>query len=433
MLVRSIAGLGRRGAVHTGRVRLLVIYQHAPTPGAPGIYRHRLLLGELVRRGWRVDLVASPINYMSGSAPDRYAGRWHVREEIDGITHHWVRAAGDVHRNFRRRAANYVSFAAAATARAVSLPRPDVVWASSPPLSVAGAGHAAALRHGCPFVLEVRDLWPESAAAAGLLADGSRAYRTVDWFARRWARSADLAIVPTPGLVEPVREHGARQVRLVTGATTDNPPDAAVRARVREELGLPADACVFVYAGAHGVVNGLDVLLAAVRRAVADPDIARRVRVVLAGDGSARAALERDLASQPIAELQMLGAVPKQRVPELLAAADMGLHLLRPDPLFAGALPTKVLEYLGCHLPFLTTVPGLPAQVAQAAGGDFTPDAEALATAITSWAQLAPDERRNRGEQAFAYGDEHYGLAASVDRLEDALRTAVETRARSRK
>ena len=50
-------------------MRLLVVYQHAPTPGAPGIYRHRMLLAELVRRGWHVDLVSSPINYMDVTVP----------------------------------------------------------------------------------------------------------------------------------------------------------------------------------------------------------------------------------------------------------------------------------------------------------------------------------------------------------------------------
>ena len=50
--------------------RLLCIYQHAPTPGAPGIYRHRLYLAELVRRGWHVDLISTPINYMRGTVPE---------------------------------------------------------------------------------------------------------------------------------------------------------------------------------------------------------------------------------------------------------------------------------------------------------------------------------------------------------------------------
>ena len=50
-------------------MRLLCVYQHAPTPGAPGIYRHRMWFAELVRRGWHVDLVSTPLNYMTGTVP----------------------------------------------------------------------------------------------------------------------------------------------------------------------------------------------------------------------------------------------------------------------------------------------------------------------------------------------------------------------------
>lgn len=407
-------------------VRLLVIYQHAPTPGAPGIYRHRMLLAELVRRGWDVDLVSSPINYMDGTVPERYAGRSYVREEIDGIVHHWVRATDDVHRSFRRRARNYVTFAAAATWRAARLRRPDIVWASSPPLSVASAGRMVARCHRVPWALEIRDLWPESAAAAGLLPKGTRAYRTVDHFARAYARAAAVTIVPAPGLIELVRGHGAQHIHLVTGVIEDRPPDPETRAEVRARHGIPDDACVFAYVGAHGVVNGLDVLLDAAEQLEAERGASLNVRVLMAGAGSAFAPLQARLRERPIAGVQMLGPIPKAEARHLLAGADVGLHLLRPDPVFESALPTKVLEYLGCHLPFITTVPGLPAQVAAATGGDLASDASGLAAAMRRWADMTPHLRHERGDAAFAWGDARYGLAASVDELEAALRAGIE-------
>ena len=408
-------------------MRALVIYQHAPTPGAPGIYRHRTLLAELVRRGWDIDLVSSPINYMDGTVPERYAGERYVREEIDGIVHHWVRASDDVHRSFRRRARNYVTFAANATLRGARLPRPDVVWASSPPLSVASAGRMVARRHRRPFVLEVRDLWPESAAAVGLLREESRLYRLIDRFARAYASAAACTIVPTPGLVELVRGHGARDVQLVTGAIEDHPPDPATRSRIRAAHGIPEDACVFAYVGAHGVVNGLDVLLDAAQMVAdaAHTSSDAPVHVLMAGAGSASAAIDERLAAKPIPRVHRLGPVPKSEARALLAAADVGLHLLRPDPVFESALPTKVLEYLGCHLPFITTVPGLPSQVAEATGGDLAEDAQALAAAMGRWASMPADERQARGAGAFAWGDEAYGLSASVDALESALTRAA--------
>ena len=416
------------GSENHSAVRLLCIYQHAPTPGAPGIYRHRTLLAELVRRGWTVDLVSSPINYMHGAAPEGYSGRWYRREVIDGVTHHWVRASEDVHRNMKRRALNYVTFAMTATAFASTLPRPDVIWASSPPLSVASVGRALSRRFRRPWVFEVRDLWPETASSAGLLDENTRLYRLVDRFARTYASKADGVLVPTPGLVDMVKEHGAKDVTLVTGAISDNPTDPEVRRRERELLDVPDGACLFAYMGAHGIINGLDGLLDAIELVAAGsgsgsgPD---DVRFVLAGDGSAREQLQRRLAERPIPTLRMLGPVPKDRVLEILAASDVALHMLRPDPLFASALPTKVLEYFGAHRAFITTVPGLPERLALESGGGFAPDVDGLAREIVRWSAMSPAERSERGDQAFAYGNERFGLEATVDRLEELLMRTV--------
>lgn len=427
----TMSTLTRSAAVADApRVRLLVIYQHAPTPGAPGIYRHRMLLAELVRRGWDVDLVSSPINYMDGRVPEAYRGRRYVREEIEGIVHHWVHATDEVHRSFKRRARNYVSFAKNATLCGCRLPRPDVVWASSPPLSVATAGRLVARRHRAPWLLEVRDLWPESAAAVGLLREESTPYRVIDRFARAYARSADAAIVPTPGLVELLEGHGARDVQLVTGAIEDHPYDADAAARTRAHYGVGEDDCLFVYAGAHGIVNGLDLLLDAAtqlreRERAGTASGHAPIRILLAGAGSARDALVERVSRSPIDGLELLGPIPKDDARRLLGAADVGLHLLRPDPVFESALPTKVLEYLGCHLPFITTVPGLPSQVATATGGDLATNPGELADAMLRWASRPRTERRATGDAAFAWGQDNYGLGASVDRLEDILTTMV--------
>ena len=140
--------------------RLICVYQHAPTPGAPGIYRHRLLLSELVRRGWHVDLVSTPVNYMTGETPERYRGRAYVREEIDGIVHHWVYAPSGIHESKIRRVLNYATFATAATLRGIALPRPDVILVSSPPLTVGTVGPLLAARFRRPWLLEVRDPGP---------------------------------------------------------------------------------------------------------------------------------------------------------------------------------------------------------------------------------------------------------------------------------
>jgi glycosyltransferase involved in cell wall biosynthesis len=409
-----------RGTVARGP-RLLCVYQHAPTPGAPGIYRHRRYFAELVRRGWHVDLVSTPRNYMTGLVPDRYAGRPYTHELIDGIHLHWVWASGGIHATKARRAANYATFAAAALARAGTLSRPDVVLASSPPLPVGTLGPLLHRRFRAPWLLEVRDIWPESAASVGWLDPESRLYRAVDRVARRLTSNAAAVVVPTPGLVAGVRSHGARRVEVIPGPVTDDAGPPERRDAVRAELGVPAGTCLAVYVGAIGVANGLDILLDAAALVPREVPLS----ILIVGDGSARETIARRIDRERLQNVTILPAVPKEQVTDYLAASDVCLHLLRPDPVFAAALPTKVLEYFSAHRAFITTMPGLPEQLALESGGSFAPSASALAAELERWARLRSEEREARGERSFEYGVGRFGLVSTVDQLEQVLRSVL--------
>ncbi len=402
---------------------MLCVYQHAPTPGAPGIYRHRRYFAELVRRGWSVDVVSTPRNYMTGSVPAAYRKPFRS-ETIEGIDHHWVWTPGGIHGSRRARVVNYAAFAAAAAARALTLPRPDVVLVSSPPLPVAALGPLLALRFGCPWLLEIRDIWPESAASVGWLRTDGLTYELLARFARSVTTRAPVVIVPTPGLEPLTRTHGARRIRTLPGIVRPRPADPGRRRLTRARLGIGEQECVFLYLGAIGVANGLDALVEAVESLPAH--VAARVLVV--GDGSARRSFAEAVSAPRLDRIMLLAPVGQDGAADLLAAADVGLHLLRSDPIFASALPTKALEYLGAGLPFVTTVPGLPSEVAVAGGGAAVSSPAELGRELASWAATSPEQRLERGRQALRYGLEEFGLERSVARLEALLEEVLAER-----
>ena len=375
-----------------------------------------MLLANLVARGWEVDLVSSPINYMSGTPPESYRGKLYAREVIDGIVHHWVAATARVHLSRRRRAMNYVSFAISATVRGALLPRPDVIWVSSPPLSIGAVGSALARRFRRPWVFEVRDLWPESAVSVGWLSEESRVYRLLHRLARGYATKSEAVTVPSPGLVPKVHGHGARRVELISGAVLDNRPSDELRRRTRDELGIGATTKAFLYLGAHGAANGLDVVLDAAAKV---PDV--DAFFLLVGDGSDRDRLVERASSENLSNVHMFPAVAKDDVPRFLAAADVCLHVLRPDPLFRSVLATKILEYFSAHRPVVTTVPGLSEELALQSGGAFAPTADELARQVRRWSALSDEELARLGEKSYGYGADRFGLVASVDQLESLL------------
>jgi glycosyltransferase involved in cell wall biosynthesis len=271
-------------------------------------------------------------------------------------------------------------------------------------------------------VLEIRDIWPESAVSVGWLRRESAVYRALEKLAHDVTSRADTVLVPTPGLEPLVRAHGARRVETLTGFVVPRSFDRERRARARRGLQVSDEECLFVYAGAIGVANGIDLLLDAVRRVPRDV----RARVVIAGDGSARRSVEEALRGAGLDRVDLLPPLEAERVDDLLAAGDVGLHLLRPDAVFESALPTKVLEYFGAGLPFVTTIVGLPAEIARASGGAAVTSADELAQELERWAAETPAARRERGRQALEYGLEHFGLDAGIARLEALLEELTE-------
>ena len=211
---------------------------------------------------------------------------------------------------------------------------------------------------------------------------------------------------------------------VVPGAVLDARREPEVRRRVRAEMDLEEDVCLFVYVGALGVANGLQMLLDAAVAVAAD----ERMSFLVMGDGSDRRRLEEEARARGIPRLAILPPAPKEEVPAILAASDVCLHLLRPDPLFASALPSKVLEYLGAHRPFITTVPGTPQRLAAESGGGFARSLEELVVELRRWASMSGDERARRGEEAFRYGREHFSVDANVSTLESALMQAMRSR-----
>jgi glycosyltransferase involved in cell wall biosynthesis len=217
-------------------------------------------------------------------------------------------------------------------------------------------------------------------------------------------------------MVDGVRRHGAREVHVLPGIVVEAACPQEVRRAIRSDLGVMESECLFVYVGALGVANGLDVLLDAAR-GLEDESLT----IVVAGDGSDRARLERRLAELRLEHLRLLGPVPRRRAGELLCAADVCLHVLRPDPLFEGVLPTKILEAFGAHRPVITTVPGVSRDLAEQSGGAFAGSADALRAELRRWSGMNPEERQRRGEQAFAYGSECFAPEKIVDELERLL------------
>jgi glycosyltransferase involved in cell wall biosynthesis len=321
--------------------------------------------------------------------------------------------------SYPRRMLAFARFTLTATAAALSGPRPDVVYASSPPLTIALPGLVAAARWRAPLVFEVRDLWPEAPIQMGALRNPllRLAARLLERLVYR--RSARI-IALSPGIRDGVVAAGAapERVAVVPNASDLELFSPALDGRAeRGRLGI-GDGLVCSYFGAMGEANDLDQLIDAATQ-VED------VEFVLLGDGKRRPELE----ARAPANVRFLDPVPdKSSVARLAAASDACLTLFKDVPVLATNSPNKLFDTFAAGRAAIVNMPGWMRDLVEEndAGLFVRPgDARDLAEKV-AWLRDNPDAVERLGRNGRALAEREFDRDALAARalavLEEATR-----------
>jgi glycosyltransferase involved in cell wall biosynthesis len=285
---------------------------------------------------------------------------------------------------------------------------PDVVWVSSPPLFVGLVGPSLrrrARRAGNPearFALDVRDIWPDTAVAAGQISGDGRAYRVGRrlecWIYRR-ADAMSCVARPMREYLE--RESGGAPVAVVYNGVSTRATSGGRGPEAREadaerahagaaENGRPAATSErprreILYAGNWGRLQGLDPLLSAWAEVCELPFFAAwELRLV--GNGVMEAALREHARTLGIEHrVRFEAPVPKEQALALMEHAGLLFLNLRPDAVFSYTIPSKLFDYLRAGRPILGGIPGEGAEILRHSGGNVTfapSDTESLVEAF---------------------------------------------------
>lgn len=389
-------------------MRVLLIHQAFVGPGEAGGTRHYELARHCAdEHGIRFTVVASPVSYLSGQT----SGRAGV-EDYDGVRVLRAYTPATLHRSFVWRIIAFLNFMITSGWLALRSGPADVVMGTTPPIFQAVSAWAAAAVRRRPFLLEVRDLWPEFAIDMGVLKN-SIVIVLARWLERfLYARSTHL-LVNSPAYRDYLIAKGIPPAKItfiangVEAGMFD--PDPNQGQDFRRAWGLE-DRFVVTYAGALGAANDIPTLLKAAQRLSersqrSDRLDARPIHFLLVGDGKERANLEALTAAWQLDNVIFTGPVPKNVMPAVLAASDACVAILQDIPMFRTCYPNKVFDYMAAGRPTLLAIDGVIRQAMEAArGGIFVRpgDDEALAAAITSLA-ADPERARAMGEAARSY------------------------------
>ena len=393
------------------------IHQHfSTTKGATGTRSYEMSK-RLLRAGHQVTLICGA--YAEGDRVGSQDQR--VAElDIEGIRVLRIDEPYGNRMGFVRRLMAFWRFARSATRVLYDLqPRPDLIFATSTPLSVGIPALKGARRFGVPFVFEVRDLWPDVVVEMGALRNPIMiAYAR--WLERRLYHKATRVVALAPGIKDGICRTGVAEAKV---PLIPNSSDVDLFVPTDEPLADPRfgqpDDVKFVFTGAHGLANGLDGVLDMVA------ELKRRgekgVHFAFIGDGSQKDGLKRRAREDGLAEyLTFSDPVPKMELAQLLPRFDVGMMVLRNIPGFHFATsPNKFFDYIACGLPVLNNYPGwLAGMIEEHRCGRVTPpdNPKAFADAVL-WFRDHRDELPEMGKRGRALAKSDFDRDLLADKL----------------
>lgn len=329
---------------------------------------------EWVKAGHEVTVITCVPNFPKGKVFDGYKNKLWQKEVIDGIEVIRVWSYIAANKGFVRRTLDFISFSVTSFLAGLFV-KADVIVATSPQFFTALSGRTLSFWKRVPWIMEVRDLWPESIKTVGAMKD-NLFIRYFEWEEMRCYRSAKTIVVVTDSFKRTLTARGIDEAKIkVVKNGVDKemfkpvPKDEALIG----ELGLEGKK-IIGYIGTHGMAHKLDFILDCARNMQGRNDF----HFLFIGAGAEREALLAKKEREGITNVTMLDSVPKDQVVRYISILDLSLINLRKSELFKTVIPSKMFENAGMQIPIIMGVQGEAQEMLEeyGAGLCFEPENE---------------------------------------------------------
>jgi len=391
------------------------------TPQLPGITRHFDFAKELVSRGHTVTIFASSYHHSKQCETKEYQnGEQICPEEIEGIDYVWVKTR-EYHDNGIRRVMNMYDFAAIFYKTAFELSkknRPDIIVGSSLHLFGTLSAFLFAKKEKIPFVLEIRDLWPQTLIDMGM----SKYHPFVllqGWIERYLYTNSKKIITLLPKSHLHIEKFGIDPNNIVYI------PNGVDLQRFDKETTKDTklfknDQFSVVYTGSIGKANNIETLIEAAKLLQEH----KNIKFIIAGGGPLKNLLEKRAKKYRLNNVLFLGSIPKNDIIHILKSADCLIFPLKYTPVFRfGISSNKLFDYMASKKPIIFASNSVNNPVKDSNGGITIPpeDEDVLAEAILQIRNMSTEERNTLGQNAYNYVKTHHAIPILVDLFEKTL------------
>lgn len=356
----------------------------------------------------KTDVVAGNIHYATGKRilPNIWSNTQRVDENVT-LYRTWTYSRYNA--NFIGRIIGYLSYTFSSCIKALMVSKPDIYIVTSPPIFVGIGAMIVSRLKKVPFIFEVRDLWPESAVATGVLHNRillNLLYR----LEYKLYEQAKKIVVLTPSFKENIERRFPEfidKIEIITnGADFSLMGEKYEGSRVREKFGW-GDKKVFMYLGAHGVANDLMQVLEVAKTFQTNT----KIHFVLIGDGMQKEHLKQQAREYKLKNIEFIDSVPKSEVRDYIDASDVCMAILKNTPTFKTVYPNKVFDYMSCRKPVLVTIDGITRALIETAQCGFYAEAEnveAFQRTVQRFLAMSKTELQNFGENGYNYVKQYF-------------------------
>lgn len=314
---------------------------------------------EWVKMGCQVTVITCHPNFPGGKIFKGYKNSLYRLEYKQGIRVIRVWSYITANEGFIKRSLDYFSFAISSFAAGLFI-KTDIIITTSPQFFTSFSGNLLSLFKRKPWVLEIRDLWPDSIVAVGSLSKKSSVYKLLKILENYFYKTAKKIIVVTDSFKKylitdhkiPMNKIGVFKNGIIAKEQLHKINFDEANA-IKKSLGINSKSKIISYIGTHGLAHGLEFILRCAKKLEEN-----EIHFLFVGDGAKKKELIDLKYKLSISNITFVDLVTKSEVEKYITLSDYSLVNLKKSHEFKNVIPSKIFENVAAGKPILLGVEG---------------------------------------------------------------------------
>tara|TARA_B110000908_G_C10264199_1_gene462073 strand:+ start:1441 stop:2649 length:1209 start_codon:yes stop_codon:yes gene_type:complete len=366
-----------------------------PEHNAPATrtYEHAV---EWVKKGHNVTIITGAPNFPKGKVFHGYKNSLISKEVINGVRVLRVWTYISSNKGFLKRIVDYISFGVSSFIVGLFI-KTDIIVATSPQFFTAISGRSLSFFKIKPWIMEVRDLWPESIAAVGAIKKSSLIFKILEWIEYKLYNSATKIIVVTDTFKKIINSNGIDSNKIFVhknGVILDKFMPQIKNEKLIKSLNLSGKK-IFAYVGTHGMAHGLSFIINAL------PELNKKlpdVKFLFIGDGAEKDNLINEAKYLKLENIIFLPSVQKHEIINYLSIIDVALVNLKKSDTFKSVIPSKIFEAAALQKPILLGVEGEAKEIVESYGAGVCYDPGSKSDFIKACVEILKSDTYNKAK-----------------------------------